>query len=141
MAVTIDPYITQQLQSRRRTATTQYGLARARLEAEKSHAGLVQAQALRDIGQQYQQNRQKLPGGFAQRGLLNSGIYGRALTSLRTGHADALARNQLQYQGQLNQFGLQGRESELTYQDELLNLASEEQALRTKAILSQLFGV
>ena len=141
MAVTLDPYIMQQLQARRRTATSQYGLARARLEAERSHAGLVQGQARRDLQTNYTQQRSRLPGQYAQRGLLNSGIYGRALTTLRTGHLDAANRNALQYQGQLNQFNLSGRETEVSYQDELLNLAQEEQALRTQAILRNLFPI
>ena len=64
-----------------------------------------------DLGRRFDQIRERLPGGFQKRGLLNSGIYQAGLGEYATDRTNATSDLQRQFQNQM--FGLQNRLGEM----------------------------
>lgn len=124
----------------RRTATSQYGQGQAQLQYQRALGQQNYGNSQYDLGRQYDQQREQLPGGFAHRGLLNSGIYGAALQNYGTNRVNAFNRLGQGYASQQGQYDAQGRNLEQNYQDALANIASQEQAQRD-SIAAQLKGL
>lgn len=62
--------------------------------AQQQTLNLEQMQAQRDLARQLGRARQQLPGQYAQRGLLRSGIYGRGLGDFEEGRMMAESRQE-----------------------------------------------
>ena len=128
------------LGNQRRQATSQYGLGRAQIDYQRSQAATANSQQMADLRRQYTQMREQLPGGFAQRGLLNSGLYARALKNYGTERQEATNRAAQGYQERLAGLDIEQRATETSYSDAMAALAAEEQARRAQ-IAATLRGI
>ena len=66
---------------------------------------------MEDLTRRFEQVRDKLPGGFAKRGILNSGIYNNALTEYGTDRSNAFSDMSRQFNNQMA--GLQQQAAQL----------------------------
>lgn len=95
------------------------------------------AERLAAMQQHFNQGFESVPGSFANRGLMNSGVYQHALQNMYSNQAQAVGdltnQNQMQDQG----FGLAGQQLGQTYTSGQGDLALQNQA-RQGAMASQL---
>ena len=99
--------------------------------------GQQQASGLDALNNRYNQLRNQLPGGYAQRGLLNSGIYQQGLQQYAQNRQTDLNNVQQQYQQQLG--GLQLGQQQLDQQNTGgLGDIEAQQAARRQAIAAAL---
>lgn len=89
----------------------EYSTNVARNAAARGQNNFDEQTAVGNLGRQYQRGRNKLPGGFAGRGLLNSGIYRGAVSDFGEAGFDQLSnlrnsfqRNRTELFGQLSAF-------------------------------------
>jgi transposase len=77
-------------------AATDYGYQQNLVQnaAQMQALNVEQTQARRDLARQLGRARQQLPGQYAQRGLLRSGIYGRGLGEFEEGRMMAESRQE-----------------------------------------------
>jgi hypothetical protein len=105
MAVFIDPAEQAAYDNQRRRATDTFQFARSNFAFQRGNVQQNQGIDTNKLARQFDQMRERLPGGYARRGLLNSGIYKRGLTNYglerQSGFADLAAKYQ-QMLGQLN---------------------------------------
>lgn len=133
----LDPETLADLSSARRNAGLQYGQSQATTQYQRALAQMQYESALGNVTRKWDATREQLPGGFARRGLLNSGIYGSALQKYGTERQAETNQLSQGYQQQLAGYDLQNRQSEQTYQNALANIADAEQAKRV-ALAQQL---
>src|SRR4051812_47009489 len=88
----------------KRQATSQYGQGQANLAYQRTLADQSNQNQTYDQNRQWDQYRDRLPGGFAGRGLLNSGIYHGALQNYGVDRTTAMGRQAQAYQNALGQF-------------------------------------
>jgi hypothetical protein len=119
--------------SRRRRATSQYGQQRAQLEYERSGSSMDQARRLQDLGRGFDQQRNKLPGQYARRGLKDSGVYAQALQDYGQNRTQTMGRAAEDYQRQMGGYALQERGVEEGYAMTLADLAEQEQLRKQQA--------
>lgn len=107
--------------------------------AQRSALNVEQTQARRDLARQLSRSRQQLPGMYAQRGLLRSGIYGRGLGEFEEGRMMAESRQERGFnqrrQALMNALG----ESDINRAMQLANIDLQE-AQRRSAIAAMLQG-
>lgn len=63
----------------RRRVNQTYDMARAQNDFQKSLANNAYSRNFGSLAKQYDRMRERMPYGYAKRGLLNSGVWGRAL--------------------------------------------------------------
>lgn len=126
--------------NQRREVSDVYGDANAQNDFDRSQALAQQSYETADLAKQWNRQREALPGQYAHRGLLNSGIYGEALQHYgedRTSASSALA---LKYQQTLGNIGLAQQRAQGAYGRDTASVDSTE-AARRQDLASQLKGV
>ena len=107
--------------------------------AQMQGLNVEQTQARRDLARQLTRARQQLPGMYAGRGLLRSGIYGRGLGEFEEGRMMAESRQERSFnqrrQALMNALG----ESDINRAMQLANIDLQE-AQRRSAIAAMLQG-
>ncbi len=125
--------------SRRRARTT-YGQGSAQNTFQRGQLAQATGRGRADLMKQFDAIRNKLPGGFAGRGLLNSGIYQEKLGQYGTDRLTATNRFEEDATGASNQLTLgQGQLDEL-YKDAMTDIDGQESA-RRQAIAASLRGL
>lgn len=107
------------LTSRQQFTTQQYGIARSR------------------AGEQFAQDYRQLPGSFAKRGILRSGIYKNARTQQQMGYDQRLSDMERQYNEAMRQFNEQAGNLEWVRNATLQQIETERLA-RQQAMASDL---
>lgn len=107
--------------------------ARANLQAN-------QQRATTQLGQQYDQQRSTLPGAYAHRGLLNSGIYSTGLDNYAKARTNAFDNSNQSYAQALGQNDLSQQQATQSYGSATGSLAAQKTARRAD-LASQLRAV
>lgn len=81
--------------AKRANARTQFGLTQAQLGWQRGNIDTTRANETASLQQQFAKQREALPGSFANRGLLNSGIYAQGVYQFNQNKANAF-RDQAQ---------------------------------------------
>lgn len=89
---------------------------------------------------QFDQMRQKLPGGFAAKGLLNSGIYADKLQQYGTQKDQAFSNLAAKYQQMLGGLGQQQDAANMNYANTITN-TNDQEAIRRSQIAASLKGL
>lgn len=126
--------------SQRRGLDTQYGISTAQHDYTRGGLLAQQSQDTGDLAMKYDRMRESIPGGFAHRGLLNSGVYGGALQQYGQDRTSAYARMAQGYGQQLGQVTLDQGASDRTYTSGLSSVADAE-AARRQDLATQIRGL
>lgn len=98
----IPPYADPNLDRKRGLIKNQYGLNTANYSWQRGNIRQQQNLDTAGLTQQFGQMRQALPGQYANRGLLNSGIYSQGLYDFNQNKANQFAKLANQYSTQLH---------------------------------------
>jgi hypothetical protein len=128
------------LAAARSKASNTYGQARATNDYQRSSLDARFNQNQAQMGLQWDRQRGKLPGGYARRGLLNSGVYHQGLQDYAVNRGNAYNQALQQYGEQAGAIGLQGQSTEQTYADAMATIAAQEQMARSQ-VASTLRGL
>lgn len=94
MAYTLPAHEATAFEGQRMAADYGYQQNLVQNAAQMQALNVEQTQARRDLASQLRRARQQLPGQYAGRGLLRSGIYGRGLGEFEQGRMTAEARQE-----------------------------------------------
>lgn len=136
----IDPAEMAAWDGRRRRATNQYQVGQAQGQFNRSLGKQNQGIETRNLTQQYGQMRENLPGSYARRGMLNSGIYGRGLQQYGTQRTTAFGDLASKYQQQFGQLDLTDQANTVNYNDQLGDINDQERVRRAQ-LASALRGI
>lgn len=114
----------------KRNAKTQLGQVQAQNAFQRNADLRNQGLETSALTRRFDTMRERLPGAFAGRGLLNSGIYGHALTTYAQDRQNALTALATKYQQMLGQLDIGNQGANQDYQTALANAADMEQARR-----------
>lgn len=125
---------------RRRNAAQSLGRNVAQSQFNRGNIYANRAAETQNLGQQFQQMRNRLPGQFAQRGLSNSGIAAQGYQDYGRQRATAFGDLGRRYQQMLGQDSLHAVNYNQDYANQMADVASEE-AMRRAQLASQLRGI
>lgn len=133
----LDPMDIYQFGSMRRKA--KLGVAQNNAQYNYNRTGIRDAYNInkKDLNYKFSQARTQLPGQFAKRNLLNSGIYGDALKQYAKQREMAQNAQMTNYMNQFGGLGLQRSQFNDTYANTMLDINEAENAKRA-SIAAQL---
>lgn len=131
-----DPALTQ----KRALAGQQYGLAGADYNWQKNAAQQANATQMASLTNQFRQQREALPGQYAGRGLLHSGIYAEGLANFNVNKQNQFAQLNQQYAAQQHNLN-QGYAQAGQTQAETLNDIDLQEATARAQLAAQLKAV
>lgn len=100
------------------------------VQFDRTQLGLDKAQQVADLARRFDQMRQKLPGHFASRGLLNSGIAAQGLQDYGVDRTLAEAGLNRAYDRQFGGLDLEQSQIQATYDQTIADLKAQEEARR-----------
>lgn len=136
---TISPAETMNFNNQRSAAQNNLLGGKAQNLYQRQLAEMDFSRNLGDFNRQADQSRLQIPGGFAQRGTLNSGLYLKALQRYAQDRLSGLSGLQGQYQAAQGGFILGDRGLEDQYADNLMRILAEQYA-RQAQVASQIGG-
>lgn len=136
----IEPAEQASWDGRRRRATNQYQRGQAQGVFNRGVARQNEGIETRDLAQRYGKMRENLPGQFARRNMLNSGIFGRALQDYGSERTTSFGNLASRYQQQFGQLDLTDQSATGGYNDQLGDI-NEQEALRRSQLASALRGI
>ena len=125
---------------RRRRAKDTWEFGKSKLEFDRGGTQAQQGADVATLVRQFDLMRRNLPGGYARRGLLNSGIYAQALQDYGQERTSAYGDLARKYQQMLGQQEFQGRELDLNYSNAILDV-DELEKMRRAQLAAQLKGL
>lgn len=128
----LSPWEIAAYQSRTDQTGTNYQNFLAQDAYKRAQLGIYDQRNRDRLGQQFDQARNKLPGGFARRGLMNSGIYKQALENYGTARSQAFGDLDLNYTSQLGGFDVEKQGQTGTYNTSLAGIEAEKAARRSQ---------
>ncbi len=140
MAEYLSPWEIAAYQTRQDQASTAYQNSLASNTYQRSMLGIANQRNRDRMGQQWTQYRNQLPGGYARRGLLNSGIYKQALTDYANNRQRSFDDLDFSYTTQLGQYDLDKQNFTNTYNAGLTGIEAERAARRAQ-LASELRGI
>lgn len=135
----LDPAEVAAYANRRTRATNQYQIQQAQNSYNRGTTGANQATSTRNLTTQFDKMRTNLPGQYARRGLLNSGIYAQGLQDYGTGRTSAFGDLAQRYQQQFGQFDLNDQAASVNYNDTIGEIYDQE-AVRRSQVAAALRG-
>lgn len=135
-----DPTELATWQNQRTTLGDTYGTANAQNAFDRTQTLANQAAETAALARQWTQTRNALPGQYAKRNLLNSGIYGGALQQYGSDRAAATDALALKYQTTLGQLGLNAQAAQTAYTSGTSQVNNSE-AARRESLAASLKGV
>jgi len=123
----------------RRNATQSLGRFYAQSGFDRQNAQIAQRFDRRNLAMQYKQMRDKIPGSFVGRGLLNSGLYGQALQDYGTQKTQAYGALGRKYQQMFGQNRINTQNAEQDYANQMGDIANSEQT-RRQQLAAQIRG-
>lgn len=137
---TIDPESGNYFRTQRRRITDTYNMGSAQNLYQQATAGNTLQRSIGDIAYNYNQMRQKMPWSFAARGLMNSGVWQKAVSDAATGgYIRPVANATAAYQDQLQGLQLALQQLGQTTTSSLSDIDQAEQA-RIAAVAASLRG-
>lgn len=136
----ISPAESTAYENRRRRARDTYEGGLAALESQRGDVMAKQGLDTAQFTRNWDQSRNRLPGGYARRGLLNSGIYKRGLEQYAQARQQASSQLGLRYQAMLNQMNQQQMAAGLQFNNTMGDLYDQE-AMRRAEIAAALKGL
>lgn len=136
----IDPAEQLAWDNQRRAARNTYQGSLVNLDFQRGAAQQNQGLDFNKLTTQFDQMRNNLPGGFAKRGLLNSGIYGDKLQQYGTARSSAFSDLASKYQQMLGGLGQQQNAAGINYSNTLGGVDDQE-AIRRSQIAAALKGL
>jgi hypothetical protein len=122
--------------AKRSRIQSQFGIGRAQNQYDRGQLDLNYGLQRKSLGMEWDRQRTQLPGQFARSGMLNSGVYQRALQDYAQGRGLAFEAAGRTYQQQLGQLGQRSTALSQTRTSDLNVLAAEEQARRSSLAAS-----
>jgi hypothetical protein len=138
--VFIDPVEQESWDNRRRRATDSYQHERSQFAFQRGNVQQNQGLDTNKLARQFDQMRERLPGGYARRGLLNSGIYKRGLTNYGLERQSAFGDLASKYQQMLGQLSMDEFGSGITYGNTIGDINDAERVRRAQ-IAAALQGI
>lgn len=108
-------------------ATRQYGLQQSNLNFQRGNLQQQKRQDFAGLAYQYGKMREALPGQYAGRGLLNSGIYQQGIYDFNRQKQQAAAALTTKWQGQLGANHFQALDNTGRYYDTQAQLGAQNQ--------------
>lgn len=136
----IDPVEMEAWDNRRRRAADTYGVQKAQFAFNRANVQQNQGLDTNKLARQFDQMRERLPGGYAARGLLNSGIYKRGLTNYGLDRQSAFGDLAAKYQQMLGQTSLDEYGAGITYGNTIGDINDQER-IRRAQIAAALQGI
>lgn len=140
MAEYMTPWEIAAYQNRTDQAGTAYQNSLAQDTFSRSMADVYFQRNSDRLGQQFDKSRSQLPGSFARRGLLNSGIYQQALTDYANSRQQAFGDLNFDYSNQKGQLDVNKQGFTNTYNTSLTGVEAEKAARRAE-LATQLRGI
>lgn len=138
--VFIDPAEQESWDNRRRRATDLLQVQRAQGEFARGNINQRQALDTSALTRRFDQMRERVPGQFARRGLLNSGLYKRGLERYGLERQAATANLAGRYQEMLGNSQLQQQLGEVQYMNSIGDINDAERVRRAQ-IAAALRGI
>lgn len=127
-------------ENRRRRARDTYQVGVAGLESQRSNTLQNEGLATSDLSRKYTQMRERLPGSFVRRGVMDSGIYKRGLERYAQARQGDQANLSARYQQMLSDLALQGQAQGVNYSN-TLGAVDDEEAARRAQLAAALKGL
>lgn len=137
MANLLDPASVAQFSNMRRSAALQYGSGLATNQYQRSALDQNNTFNTQQLTRQFDQTRNRLPGNYARRGLLTSGIYAQGLQDYGQNRLDAFQKQLMGYQQAAGGYDQNQRNLESGYAGSIADIAAQEQQ-RQAEIAAQL---
>lgn len=128
----LNPLDLVQYDTRGNQLRNQYGQGQAQNTYKRSQLDISHQRAVDQLGQQFYDFRQKIPGSFIGRGLLNSGLYSHALSEYSRKKLQGQNDLNLDYSGQVGGLDLEKLGLEQNLSGGLAGLEAEKQARRAQ---------
>jgi len=125
---------------RRRNATQQLGNSLAQTNFTRGNYKANQAAEMLQLGNQFKQARNRLPGQYIARGMYGSGIYGQGLQDFNTQRTQAYGDMQRKYQQMLGQLNINDANANQQYSNQMSDVGQQE-AMRRAALAAQLRSI
>lgn len=136
----IDPITEASLNNRMSSVRSTYEQALARSTYAKSMLDIDQSNTLAALEKNWFNARQQLPGAYAARGLLNSGVYKKALADFASEKQTAFDMTRFNYQKQRGAYDIEQQNAQNEFNTQ--NAAIEaERAARRNQMAAQLQAV
>ena len=136
----LDPESVNSFETSRRRVRTTYGQGLAQNTFQKGRLDQAAGRGRFDLMKRFDAMRNKMPGGFAKRGLLNSGIYQESLANYGADRLTATNRFEEDTLGAQNQLQLGANQLDELYKDALTDIDGQESA-RRQGIAASLKGL
>lgn len=136
----IDPVEQEAWDNRRNRAKALYETQKAQGEFQRSNILENQSLDTAELAKRFNRMRERLPGGFARRGLLNSGIYQRALKQYAEDRQAATSSLAARYQQMLGEHGFDQKLQAVQYLNTIGDINDAERVRRAQ-IAAALQGV
>lgn len=136
----IDPVEQEAWDNRRRRATDAYQGQKATFAFQRGNIQQNEGLDTNSLTRRFDQMRRRLPGGYARRGLLNSGIYGRGLQEYGLDRQSAFTNLAAKYQQMLGQIGQDEQMAGINYNNAVGDINDAERVRRAQ-IAAALQGI
>lgn len=128
----IDPAEQAGWDNRRRRATNQYQIGQAQSTFNRGQLTANRGIETGNLAKQYDRMRTRLPGSYAKRGMLNSGIYGQGLQDYGSDRVGAFGQLAQRYASQFGQLDLSDQAATTTYNDNIGDIYDQERIRRSQ---------
>lgn len=139
-ATQLAPSVQQVFDQGLRDAQSSLGRTLAQINFQRDTTKQNYAQQWQQMQQQWKQAREQMPGSYARRGLLNSGIANQGYTDFYNKQLRDTSAFNRQQASQLGSYGLATRQANDVYQQAVANLQDQMRA-RRQDLASQLRGI
>lgn len=121
--------------SKRNQLNESYGLGAAQNNYQAGTVRNAYTRQLGDYARQYDKVREKIPYGFARRGMMNSGLYQKALTDYNTERNAGYANMQGAFNDQIGAYDLALGQMGQVKQSSLTEVDAQQKLAETAALL------
>lgn len=138
--VFIDPIEQEAWDNRRSRARSTFETTSAQNEFRRSNILQNQGLDTASLARRFDRMREQLPGGYARRGLLNSGIYGQGLKRYGEDRQSAQTNLYARYQQMLGDLSMQQQLGAVNYMNTVGDINDQERVRRAQ-IAAALQGI
>ena len=136
----LDPTEVSAYDNRRRRARDTYQIGLAGIENQRSNMLQNEGLETKNLAHKYTNMRNRLPGGYINRGVMDSGIYKRGLENYAYNRQAEQSSLAARYQQMLADQALQGQAAGVNYSN-TIGAVDDEEAVRRASIAAALKGL
>ncbi len=130
--VFIDPAEQAAYDNQRRRATDTFQFGQSRYAAQRGNIQQNQGLDTNRLARRFDRMRESLPGGYARRGLLNSGLYKRGLTDMGLDRQAAFSDLTAKYQQMLSNLSFDQYGAGIQYGNQIGDIDDAERVRRAQ---------